>query len=187
MKDSPMKLEEQAIDELQKRLTEMQSKFKKKQTAGSGDPFINVKVQKSQARFRRIKDSEGKDIGQGEFFLLLDITAPKETIYIPISVASGKKAVGFIYHIEGTAEGTIQTTDISCKGEGITKITLGTLLYAKIPALKTASFRVFIEMRGKTSKEYKVAINRINYKLDPSDARYQRLDLEIGTESVKFL
>lgn len=187
MKDSPITLEEQAIDELQKRLTDMRSKFLKKPEAGSGDDFIVVKVQKSQSRFRRIKVPGEDDIGHGEFFLLLDITAAKETVYIPISVASGKKAVGFIYHIEGTAAGEIYTTDISCTGEEITKITLGTLLYAKIPALKTASFRIYIQMRGKTSKEYKIAINRINYKLDPSDARYKRLDMEIGTESVKFL
>lgn len=187
MKDTPITLEEQAIDELQKRLTDMRSKFAKKPDADSGDDFIVVKVQKSQSRFRRIKVPGEDDIGHGEFFLLLDITAAKETVYIPITVASGKKAVGFIYHIEGTAEGEIYTTDISCNGEGITKITLGTLLYAKIPALKTASFRIYIQMRGKTSKEYKIAINRINYKLDPSDARYKRLDMEIGTKSVKFL
>ncbi len=187
MKKEPIKLEEQAIDELQKRLTEMRSKFTKKQSSGIGDSHLTVKVPKSQARFRKIKDAEGNDIGQGEFFLLLDITASKETVYIPLSVASGKKAVGFIYHIEGTAAGEIHSTNITCTGDGITKITLGTLLYAKIPATKTASFRISIEMRGKTSKEYKVAINRINYKLDPSDARYQRLDLEVATDSVKFL
>lgn len=187
MKNSPISLEEQAIDELQKRLTKMRSQFAKKPGAGSGDDFLLVKVQKSQSRFRRIKVPGQDDVGHGEFFMLLDITAAKETIYIPISVASGKKAVGFIYHIEGTAKGEIFTTDISCTGDEITKITLGTLLYAKIPALKTATFRIYIQMRGKTSKEYKVAINRINYKLDPSDARYKRLDMEIATKPVKFL
>lgn len=188
MKSKSTPLPEQAIDELEKRLIKMRSKISKKtKTADAGDEFISIKVQKSQARFRRIKVPGEDDIGHGEFFLLLDITAASETVYIPISVASGKKVVGFIYHIEGTAKGEIYTTDISCKGDGITKITLGTLLYAKIPAGKTASFRIYIQMRGKTSKEYKVAINQINYKLDPSDARYKKLELEVGTKSVKFL
>jgi hypothetical protein len=165
----------------------MKSKLADKQLTVSGDAFITVKVQKSQSRFKRIKNPGEKDTGQGDFFLLLDITATNEAVYIPLSIASGKKIVGFIYHIEGTGEGTIYTTDISCSGDGVTKITLGTLLYAKIPAGHTASFRLSIKIMGKTSKEYRVAINQISYKLDPSDARYKKLDTDISTKSVKFI
>ncbi len=152
----------------------------------TGDEFLQFKLQKSQARFERIRRPNEPDLGHGEFFLLLDITAREKTLYLPISIASGKKSTGFIYQIEGTAEGTISTTDISCRGEGVAKVTLGTLLYAKIPAGKTASFRILIEMRGGVGKEYKIVINRINYKFSPSDARYIRFDTEISSKTVKF-
>lgn len=160
---------------------------KDSQKLPTSDEFLKVKVQKSQARFTRIKTPGEEDVGHGEYFLLLDITALKEDVYIPISIASGKKATGFIYQIEGTAEGKIFTTDLTCRGDGVTKITLGTLLYAKIPTGKTASFRIQVEIRGGISKEYKIVINRINYKLNPSDARYKRLDVAIATKEIKFL
>jgi hypothetical protein len=165
----------------------MKSKLGDKQLVVSGDASITVKVQKSQSRFKRIRHPGERDTGQGDFFLLLDITATNQAVYIPISIASGKKIVGFIYHIEGTGAGTIDTTDISCSGDGVTKITLGTLFYAKIPAGKTASFRLFVQIAGSTSKEYRVVINQINYKLDPSDARYKKLVTDIGSKSLKFL
>ncbi len=187
MKNSSLELKEQALKELQKRVEKLKAKPETKKKAGIGDESISIKVEKSQATFKRIKVPGERDIGHGEFFLLLNITALKEDIYIPLSIASGKKATGFMYHIEGTAEGNINTTNLSARGDGITKITLGTLLYAKIPALKTGEFRVLIEIRGGTSKEYKVVINRVNYKFDPSDARYQRLDVEINSKLLKFL
>lgn len=152
----------------------------------SGDEFINIKIEKSQAKFKRIKHPGGSDTGRGEFFLLLGLTALKSDVYLPLSIASGKKTTGLIYQIEGTAEGTIETTDISCRGEDVTQITLGTLLYAKIPAGTTGNIRLVIEINGKVSKEYRVIINRLNYKLDPSDARYIRLETEISTKNLKF-
>jgi hypothetical protein len=151
----------------------------------STDASIKVSVLKKQGRFKRIRVS-GPDQGIGEFFLLLDITAVKEAVYIPLSIASGKKPTGFIYQIEGTSEGTISTTNISCKGDGVTQITLGTILYCKIPVGKTATFRILVEMRGKAGKEYKIVINRINYKYNPSDARYQKFMEEISTNTLKF-
>lgn len=147
---------------------------------------IKVRVQKTQARFKRIRNSQGPGGGVGEFFLLLDITAVQEAVYIPMSIASGKKPTGFVYQIEGTKEGTISTTDISCSGVGVTQVTLGTLLYCKIPAGATATFRVLIEMRGKVGKEYRIVINRIHYKHSPSDARYQKFLEEISTTTLKF-
>lgn len=168
-------------------MTNSSLRSKDSQKLTTSDEFLKVKLQKSQVRFKRMKVLGGKDIGHGDFFLLLDTTALKEDIYIPISIASGKKATGFIYQIEGTAAGKISTTDLTCHGEGLTKITLGTLLYAKIPARKTASFRMLIEIRGGISKEYKIVINRINYKLNPGDARYKRLDVAISTKAIKFL
>jgi len=147
---------------------------------------MKVHVDKTQSRFKRVRDGNGSRTGIGEFFLLLSITAKDTALYIPLSIASGKKPTGFVYHIEGTAEGMISTTDISVRGEGVTQLTLGTILYAKIPVGKTAVFRLLIEMRGKVGKTYGIVINRINYKHNPSDARYQKYLQEIPTKTVKF-
>ena len=148
----------------------------------AGDGYIYCEIQKSQARFKRIRNPEGPDSGVGNFFLLLDITALEKAVHIPISIASSKKPTVFVYQIEGTAEGDISTTDISCRGEGVSKVTLGTLLYAKIPPGKTAAFRIQVEMKGKPGKEYKIVLNRVNYKLDASDARYKKFETAIGTK-----
>lgn len=91
-----------------------------------------------------------------------------------------------MYQIEGTAKGSILTTDISCKGDGITQVTLGTLLYCKIPQGMTASFHIRIEVRGQLGKSYLVAIRQINYKLDPGDARYQKSTQDIRARVLKF-
>ncbi len=150
------------------------------------EDVLKIRVQKKQGRFKRIRNPKGPDGGVGEFFLLVDITAVKEAVYIPLTIASGKKPTGFIYQIEGTAEGAISTTDISCKGEGVTQITLGTILYAKIPKGMTATFRILVEMRGKANKAYKIVITRINYKFDTSAARYEKLLSEISSTTLKF-
>lgn len=150
------------------------------------DMPIHIKINKRQARFKRVRNPGGPDTGIGEFFLLIDITAVEETVYIPLSIASSKKPTGFVYHIEGTGEGTITTTNISCSGQGVTQITLGTLLYAKIPKGKAATFRILIEMRGKVGKVYGVVIHRIHYKQDPADARYQKIVQDIRTNTVAF-
>jgi len=145
-----------------------------------------ISLLKSDVHFKRIKIPGQKDIGHGEYFLLLDVVAGTHDLYIPLSLASGKKPTGFIYHIEGNAEADINTTGIKCKGDGVTNITLGTLLYAKIPAGKKAEIRLLIEIRGGISKEYKVVINRINYKLDLSELRYRRLDVDISSKLLRF-
>jgi hypothetical protein len=145
-----------------------------------------VKVQKTQARFKKLKDPKQPRLGIGEFFLLIDITALQKDIYIPFSIASGKKPTGFIYQIEGTGQGDIATTHISWTGVGVTQITLGTIVYCKIPAGKIATFRILIEMRGKTPEEYRIVINQINFKHTPTDARYKKLSQDIGTKSLKF-
>lgn len=147
---------------------------------------IRVKVRKKQARFKRVREPKGPDTGIGEFFILLDITATKESAYVPLSIASGKKPTGFVYQIEGSKEGAIATTDISCSGAGITQVILGTIRYAKIPAGKTATFRIQIDMKGKVGSEYGVALTRIHYKLDPSDARYQKYEGTIAGKPLRF-
>lgn len=152
----------------------------------SGDGHIFFKVTDSGAHFKKMRDPDGKPIGHGQFFLLLDIIALQETVYIPLSLASSKKPTGFVYQIEGTATGVISGTEVICQGEGITKVSLGTLLYAKVPRGSTAHIRTRVKIRGQLGKEYRVVINRINYKLDPNDVRYKRFDVEIATNTLPF-
>lgn len=147
---------------------------------------IKVRLQKSQARFKRIRNPQGRDSGVGEFFLLADITAIRETVYIPVSIASGKKPTGFVYQIEGTAEGTISRADVSCEGKGVTQVTLGTILYSKIPKGATATFRILITIGGFAEESYGIVISRINFKRNPSDARYEKYLKEITTKTLKF-
>jgi hypothetical protein len=147
---------------------------------------LGIKIQKSQSRFERIKNPEGADQGVGQFLLVIDITAKKQDLFIPISIASGKKVTGFMYQIEGTSKGSISTTDISCRGEGITQVTVGTVLYCKIPLGKTAAFRIQFEIKGKIGKTYKIIINRVNYKLSLSDARYKQYLKEIPSRTLEF-
>lgn len=156
------------------------------QAGSTGNGHIFFKVKESRAHFEKKRGADKRPIGVGQFVLNLDIIALQEAVYIPLSVASGKKPTGFVYQIEGTAVGDISTANISCRGEGITKVTLGTLLYAKIPTGKTANFQIVVNIKGGLSKEYKVVINRINYKLDPSAARYKKLDVAIDTKTLKF-
>ncbi len=152
----------------------------------TADAALKVSIQKTQKRFKKIKNPDGPDIGVAEFFLLLDVTALTETLYIPLSIASGKKPTGFVYQIEGTAKGDISTTNITVKGAGVTQITLGTLLYAKIPAQKKGTFRILIAIRGRMQNTYQIVINSINYKFDPSEARYKKFEKDLSSGTLKL-
>lgn len=185
MAKSTSQPKEQLIKSLQSQVKKLQSQLSEISTPGI-DQYIHIKVLKIQERFERIKNPKGSDQGIGRFFLSLDITAKKQAVYIPVSIASGKKATGFIYQIEGTAIGSISRAEATARGERITQVTLGTILYCKIPAGKKSTFRIQIEIKGKVGKSYRIVINRINYKLDPSDARYKRFDKEINTNFLRF-
>ena len=148
------------------------------------DGYIGVKVKKNQARPERIKLKDAKDKVLGKFFIAVDITAKQENIFIPLSIASGKKTAGFMYQIEGTAPGTIASAEIKVRGEGLTQVTVGTLLYAKIPTGKTASFEIRATTRGVFGKTYKIIFTRLNYKLNLTDARYRQYLKEIHGKSI---
>ena len=145
-----------------------------------------VDVKESKRSFKRIDRPEGPDQVLGTFSFIVDITAASGDIFIPLSIASGKKPTGFVYQIEGTAEGEIVTTAISCRGDGVTQITLGTLLYCKIPSGMTATFRIRIEIRGKVGKSYRVVIHQLHYKRNTSEARYLKYSSDISTKMLKF-
>ncbi len=150
------------------------------------DDYLQVSVKKNQARFERIKKKGVEDKAVGKFFIQIDVTSKAETIFIPTSIASGKKPTGFIYQIEGTAKGAISNASVSCRGEDVTQVTVGTLIYSKIPKGKTASFKIQVEISGNFAKTYKIIINRINYKLAVNDARYKQYLKEIASDSVTF-
>ncbi len=155
-------------------------------TPRTGESGIVVKVRDLEESARRIPDPLKPDAVHGKFWFTIDITATTKEVYIPLSVASGKKLAGFMYQIEGTAPGTIKTTDISCKGDGVLQVTHGTILYAKIPAGKTATFKLRIEMRGVLNKTYGITLYQIQYKWSPTDARYQKLAQTIRSKMEKF-
>jgi hypothetical protein len=150
------------------------------------DEYITVKVKKDQAHFLRIKRKGEDDKAVGKFFIQIDITSKQDTVFVPISIASGKKPTGFIYQIEGTGESSISTANVACRGEGVSQVTIGTLLYSKIPEGKTASFKIQVTTSGRFAKTYKIIIYRINYKLTLNDARYKQYIKEIVGDSVTF-
>lgn len=150
------------------------------------DDYITVKTKKNQARFERVKVEGEKDKAFGNFFMEVDITTKAETAFIPLSIASSKKPTGFMYLIEGTGEGSVTSAEVSVRGERITQVTIGTLLYGKIPPATTARFRIKATIRGKLGKTYKITINRINYKLTLTDARYQQYLKPLSSDDIKL-
>lgn len=146
---------------------------------------LTIKVKKTDARFTRIKNPKGKDGALCEFFMQVDITSTNGVVYIPLSIASGKKPMGFIYSIEGTAKGEIDTANVEVRGAGVTQVTVGTILYAKIPAKTAASFRFLVEIFGVVNNTYSISIDTINCKRAPSDARYKKFD--VALKSAKLI
>ena len=176
----------QLIKDLKKQLKTLQSQLLELQKEPSVDENIRVTVAKAQARFVEKKNPEGFDTAIGTFFMRIAITATKETVYVPLSIASSKKVTGFMYQIEGTARGKIASANVSVQGEGITQVALGTILYAKIPAGKKATFKVLIEIRGQMGREYTIVITRINYKFNTRDTRYQQYLKEVHSKTLKL-
>lgn len=155
-------------------------------TPVSGDSGIVVKVRDLEESTRRIPDPLKPDQVHGKFWFTIDITATAKEVYVPLSIASGKKPAGFMYQIEGTAPGSIKSTDISSRGDGVLQVMHGTILYAKIPAGKTATFKLRIEMRGVLNKTYGITLYQIQYKWSPADVRYQKLAQPIRSKMEKF-
>ncbi len=172
------------LKELNAKLKVLQGELAEANRREGKDAYIDVRVTKNQVNAERIKQEDAADTLLGKFFIELDITAKEETVFIPISIASGKKTAGFMYHIEGTAEGRIATAEVRVRGTSVSQVTLGTLLYAKIPKGKTASFQIRAVIRGRFSKSYTIAITRLNYKLNLAEARYRQYLKEIRSKSV---
>lgn len=186
MEKSSAAAKKKLLKDLNAQLQELQKKLAVANKAVGVDEYIDVKIKESQARFQLIKAKDKEDKAVGNFFIKLEILAEKQEVYVPLSISSGKKTSGFMYQIEGTAEGSISTTDIKIRGEGVTQVTLGTLLFAKIPVGKTAELRIQVEINGKLGKNYKIIISRINYKLKLTDTRYNQYLKPLVSDSVKF-
>lgn len=184
--EKPAAEKKRLLKEANAELKKLQAQLVVAKKAEGIDDYITPKVKKSQARYEVTRKNGEPDKGVGKFFLQINITAKKETVYIPLSIASGKKVAGFMYLIEGTGEGLITTAEVDSRGEGVTQVTIGTLLFAKIPPGVTSEFRIQATVRGKKGKTYTITINRINYKLDLTDARYQQYLKQIVSDSVKF-
>lgn len=174
------------LKKLNTELKSLQSQLVAANKTAGIDDYLEVKIAENQSRFERVRKSGDPDRGVGHYLLVIDITAKMQTVFIPLSIASGKKQMGFMYQIEGTGESAIATAKVKSRGDGVTQITLGTLVYAKIPAHKTASCNIQIEIKGKIGKEYTLIIHRINYKLEVTDARYNQYQKAIPSRRLKF-
>lgn len=176
----------QLIKELTLKLKALQTELLTANKAEGNDPYITVKSGKDQARFERVKVEGEKDKAYGKFLMMLDITAKTDAVLIPLSIASGKTVTGFMYHIEGTGEGVITKADVTVRGDGVSQVTIGTLLYVKVAAGSTATFKIQVTIRGQLGKTYQIILNRLNYKRTLADARYQQYLKPIPSDRVKF-
>ena len=150
------------------------------------DTYIVLTLLKTDAHFSEAYDTDRSDkIGTGKFNFHIDVTALKEVVYMPISIATGRKSTGFIYQIEGTGEGN-GVGSVNGRGEAVTTVTFGSITYFKILPSRTVSCKIFIEVTAPLKREYKVIIGRVNYKLNTSDARYKRFLVDIGSKTLKF-
>ena len=175
-----------ALSELNTELKKLQAELITVNKKAGVDDYITVKVTKDQARFERVVNKGEKDVALGHFYIKMDIAAKTADVYVPLSISSGKKVSGFMYLIEGTAEGQIRTANVEVRGTGVTQLTVGTLVYAKIPAGKIGTFRILATIHGSIGKTYTITLTRINYKLDVADARYQQYLKELISDSVKL-
>jgi hypothetical protein len=150
------------------------------------DEYIAVKIQNNESRFTRTKIENGKDKAIGDYMLDVAITCKQGSVLVPLSISSGKTVTGFMYYIEGTGESTVASATVEVRGDGVQQIAIGTLLYAKIPAGKTATFRLHIIIRGQVGKSYRIICNRLNYKHMLTDSRYQQYLKPISSKQLRF-
>lgn len=150
------------------------------------DGALSITVHKTDAHFSEAYDSNRKDrVGYGKFLTVLQVTAIKHTVYIPVSIGSGRVSTGFVYQIEGSDIGS-GTASIRSEGEKLTLVTAGSIKYCKITPHSSVTFKVFVHVTGTMKKEYSVNIARVNYKFNPNDTRYKRFLTEISTKRIKF-
>ncbi len=145
-----------------------------------------LRIKKSQAFLGRAK-GDRKFIPNiyGRYFLAVEVQAVSNTLYIPISIGSGRKSTGFIYVIEGDTESK-STASVDYEGKGASIITSGSISYCKIPSGRMALFKVRANVYGTPGQKYKFSLSRINYKINPNDLRYKKFLTDLSTESIRL-
>ncbi len=174
------------IKELKLRIKELQAKLEHAMKVEGIDPNIEVKVKKNQGRVEKVRKRGEEDKVFGRFYMEVAITAEQSDVFVPISIASGKKTAGFMYQIEGMSESLIGNANVKVRDTGVTQVKLGTLLFAKISAGKTATFQIRAKIQGKENKKYKIVITRLNYKLNLTQARYNQYLKSIDSKTVNL-
>ncbi len=150
------------------------------------DGAIAVDVEKTDAHFSEAYDKDRTDkTGYAKFLIVLNVTAGDDSVYVPVSIGSGRVSTGFVYQIEGSDVGT-GTASISSSGEKLTLVSAGSIKYCKISPRMTVEFKMSVHVSGTMKKEYSINIARINYKFNPNDSRYKRFLIDISTKRVKF-
>ncbi len=150
------------------------------------DDYLTVRVVGTKFHFTRTKIEAGPDKAVGEFRIVLELTAKQAALYVPLSIASGKTVAGIMYQIEGTGESTVANAGVEIRTRGLTQISVGTLRYLVIPKGKTAELELVVTVRGKVGKNYRIVLNRLNYKLATADVRYQQYLKPLGSKSMRF-
>jgi hypothetical protein len=175
-----------ALKVLNDQIKVLQEKLMEAEKKEGKDAYVEVRVKKNQGRHEKIKQKGRADKVEGKFYLELEIASKQADVYIPLSIASGKKTAGFMYQIEGTDEGSIVSAEVRVRGERVSQVMVGTLTYAKVPAKAKAAFEIRSTIKGKPGKVYKLVFTRINYKLSIAEARYQQYLKEIQSDKVTF-
>jgi phage terminase large subunit-like protein len=85
------------IKELHTQIKELQVKLVQAQKLEGKDVYVEVKVKKNQGRTERIKKKGVEDTVFGKFFLEIEVLAERQDVFIPLSIAWGKKTAGFMY------------------------------------------------------------------------------------------
>ena len=178
--------EKKRIKELTTQIKSLETKLTQAKKLEGIDPYIEVKVKMNQARFQRVKKKEAPDRALGHFFLRFEVLAEQADIFVPLSIATGKKVSGLMYQIEGTDTASPVEASLDVRGEGVKQVTVGTLVFAKVPKGKTGVFEVRATIQGSVGKTYSLVFTRLNYKLALTEARYQQYLKEIRSKSVKF-
>lgn len=148
------------------------------------DAYIDVKLGKKQVRADAVRKKDQEDKLYARFYFEIDITAKVSDVLIPLSVATGKRTAGFMYYTEGTTTLPAAETELKVRGEGVTQLKVGTLLFAKVPTGKTAKFVIQANIQGKQKEQYQFIISRISYKLSLDEVRYLQYMKEIKSGSV---
>ncbi len=147
---------------------------------------MTVVVKKNKAHFKRVRANKDTASVLGSYLLYVSITAKTNEIFVPLSIASGKKTAGFMYYIEGTAPSSVASAEVEVGGEGVLVVTIGTIRYVKIPPGKSATFVLKVVVRGRYGEVYKIIISKIHYKLFLHEVRYRLFEKTLPSVLLKF-